>query len=300
MKYTRGMKSEISKKEGLPQPLKSFLNEDGYDAGSLPTDISATRLKDSPRIGRLWREHRDKIENKPLSRGFAKLGEAWHHYMFLHAPDHWLAEHRFYATVNGKIISGAIDAVEPVGGDDCIVWDYKLMTAYKAQTELKDFERQLNIYAWLLRQNGKNPVSLRISACIRDWADAKWRYNNHDNSYPHSMFPVYEMPLWSAEEAESYVHERTKHHTQEELPLCSDEERWMSEPKFAVTSEKTKKALKLFDTLEGATEHAARVGSPTYIEKRTAEPIRCQRFCEVAEFCSQYQAELVGKELLNT
>lgn len=292
------MKKDISKSVGLPDALEAYLNQDGYDAGSLPTDISATRLKDSPRIGRLYSKHRDQIENKPLSRGYAKLGEAWHHHMFIHAPEDWIAERRFYGQVDGKIISGAIDAIEPCGGNDCIVWDYKLMTAYKAQTELKEFERQLNIYAFLLRQNDWNPISLRISACIRDWSDAKWRYNNGDNAYPQTMFPVYELPMWTVEEADGYVRDRVRHHTQDELPLCSDEERWMSEPKFAVTSEKTKKTLKLFDTLEGATEHSAKVGSPTYIEKRTAEPIRCKRFCDVAEFCNQYQAELVGEELL--
>jgi hypothetical protein len=288
------MKNEISKQEGLPASLNSYLNADGYDAGSLPTDISATRLKDSPRIGRLWSQHRDKITDKPLSRGFAKLGEAWHHHMEMHAPDHWIVERRFYASVHGKMISGALDAVEPVGGDDCIVWDYKLMTAYKAQTDLKEFERQLNIYAFLLRQNGLNPVSLRISACIRDWAD--WR-SRTDNSYPSTMFPVYELPLWSADEAEEYVRSRVKHHTQEEMPLCSDEERWLSAPKYAVISEKTKKTLRLFDSHDEALNYKTK--SPVVIEKREAEPVRCQRFCDVAEFCDQYQAELIGKELIN-
>lgn len=289
------MTNEISSQSGLPASLDAYLKADGYDAGSLPTDVSATRLKDSPRIGRLWAKHRDKIKSKPLSNGYAKLGEAWHHHMEMHAPDHWIVERRFYAQVDGKIISGALDAVEPVGGDDCIVWDYKLMSSFKAQKELTEFERQLNIYAFLLRQNDLNPVSLRISAVIRDWSDAKVQWNEN---YPKTMFPVYELPLWSADEAEAYVHQRLQHHTQDELPLCSDEERWMSAARFAVTSTKTGKTLRLFDTLEAANEYQTK--SPVTIERRNAEPIRCQRFCEVADFCDQYQAELVGKALINT
>ena len=30
------------------------------------------------------------------------------------------------------------------------------------------------------------------------------------------------------------------------------------------------------------------------IEHRRGEPIRCQRFCDVADFCDQYQGELNG------
>ena len=34
----------------LPQSLLNYLQQDNYDSGSIPVDISATKLKDSPRI----------------------------------------------------------------------------------------------------------------------------------------------------------------------------------------------------------------------------------------------------------
>ena len=277
-------------KEVLPESVRRYLQSENYDAGSIPTDISATRLKDSPRVNRLQKMHYKEIKPDYLKRGFAKLGEAWHGYMEQYAPEDWVCEQRFYASAGDKLISGAIDALEPHDGGYNI-WDYKVMTSYKAQTELREFEAQLNIYAYILRQNDMEPKGLYISGLIRDWSDKRVT-----GTYPDTMFPVFELPLWSEAQAENYVHERIQHHFTEDLPLCTDEERWMSSPKFAVVSQKTGKALRVFDTEEQALDFQTK--APVSIEKRKAEPIRCQRFCEVAEFCDQYQSELFTEEVL--
>ena len=112
----------------LPKSLLNYITNETYDAGSIPVDISATRLKDTPRITRLFKLHRDKIKINYLDRGFAKLGEAWHKAMEDSSPSDWICEKRFYANVNGYIISGAIDALEPVGKNLYNIWDYKLMS----------------------------------------------------------------------------------------------------------------------------------------------------------------------------
>jgi hypothetical protein len=275
----------------LPRSLDNYLRSENYDSGSVPTDISATRLKDSPRVNRLFKEHASQITIDYTKRGFAKLGEAWHDYMYKYAPEDWVCEERFYAQIDGRIISGAIDAIEPTA-TGVNIWDYKLMTSYKAQTELKEFEAQLNIYAFLLRQNDMNPEGLYISGIIRDWSDKKVGGN-----YPDTMFPVFELPMWKPEEVEEYVRERLALHFAEELPLCTDEERWMSPPRFAVVSQKTGKTLRLFDSEQQAIDYQTK--TPVTIERRESEPIRCQRFCEVASFCDQYQSELFTKEILS-
>ena len=277
-------------KDILPASLDAYLRSENYDSGAIPTDISATRLKDSPRVHRLFKQHASDVKVDYLKRGYAKLGEAWHYYMEQYAPDDWITEQRFYAQIDGKMISGAIDAIEPTA-TGCNIWDYKLMTSYKAQTELKEFEAQLNIYAFLLRQNGYNPEGLFISGIIRDWSDKKV-----GGSYPDTMFPVYQLEMWREAQVENYISERLALHFSEELPLCTNEERWMSDPKFAVVSQKTGKTLRLFDDEQKALDYTTK--TPVTIEKRESEPIRCQRFCEVAEFCEQYQSELFTKEVL--
>ena len=42
----------------LPQSLLNYLQQDNYDSGAIPVDISATKLKDSPRVSRLWSMHK--------------------------------------------------------------------------------------------------------------------------------------------------------------------------------------------------------------------------------------------------
>lgn len=275
----------------LPQSLLNYLQQDNYDSGSIPVDISATKLKDSPRISRLWSMHKDKIKVPFLNKGYAKLGEAWHKAMEESAPESWICEKRFYADVDGKIISGAIDALEPAGKNTYNIIDYKLMSTYKAQTDLNEFEQQLNIYAFLLRENGYEVDGLFVSAVLRDWSANKV----NQEGYPKTQFPIFVMEKWKDKEAEDYVKRRIKMHTSEEIPLCTDQDRWMSEPKYAVVSEKTKKAIKLYDTYESALAHQSK--STFYVEKRQAEPMRCKRFCDVAPYCDQYQAELVAEEL---
>ena len=100
----------------LPQSLENYLHSENYDSGALPTDISATRLKDSPRVHRLQKKHFKDIKVDYLKRGFAKLGEAWHSHMESYAPKDWITEERFYADVHGKFISGAIDVELAAGG----------------------------------------------------------------------------------------------------------------------------------------------------------------------------------------
>jgi len=275
----------------LPQSLLNYLQQDNYDSGAIPVDISATKLKDSPRVSRLWSMHKDKIKVPFLNKGYAKLGEAWHTAMEASAPEDWICEKRFYADVDGKIISGAIDALEPAGKNTYNIIDYKMMSTYKAQTDLNEFENQLNIYAFLLRQNGYKVDGLFVSAVLRDWTQNKIK----QEGYPRTQFPVFVMEKWSDKVAEDYVRQRIKYHTSEEIPLCTDEERWMSAPKYAVISDKTKATLKLYDTYESAQAHVSK--SKFYVEKREAEPIRCKRFCEVAPYCDQYQASLVAEEL---
>lgn len=276
----------------LPKSLFNYISQDGYNSGSIPTDISATRLKDTPRISRLFKMHKDKIKVKVMDRGFAKLGEAWHKVMEENAPSDWICEERFYAEVNGYIISGAIDALEPLGNNTYNIWDYKLMSAYKAKTDMTEFERQLNIYAFLLRKNNKKVNNLYISAIIRDWSENKIREDN----YPQTNLPVFQMETWDEKKINDYVLERVEHHTQESMPLCTDEEMWASKDTYAVVSIKTGKAIKIYDSEEDALQNVSVLKNTATVDKRVGDRLRCKRYCEVSQFCDQYKAYLLTKD----
>ena len=77
----------------------------------------------------------------------------------------------------------------------------------------------------------------------------------------------------------------------EELQPCSPEERWMKETTFAVKREGRKTAIRLFKTMEEATELAEK--EKGYVETRAGEATRCVGdFCGVSKWCNQYQGEL--------
>ena len=110
-----------------------------------------------------------------------------------------------------------------------------------------------------------------LSAVPRDWSANKV----NQEGYPKTQFPVFVMEKWKDKEAEDYVKRRIKMHTSEEIPLCTDQDRWMSELKYAVVSE-NEESYKAYDTYESALAHQSK--STFYVEKRQAEPMRCKRF----------------------
>jgi hypothetical protein len=108
-----------------------------------------------------------------------------------------------------------------------------------------------------------------------------------------------DVPMWDAVKTEAYVrsrlemhrHARMAHDFGEELQPCSDEERWMTETVYATKKDGRKSAIRLFKTVEEATELAEK--EKGYVEIRKGEPKRCTGdFCGVSKWCKQYQGEI--------
>ena len=74
----------------------------------------------------------------------------------------------------------------------------------------------------------------------------------------------------------------------EELPPCSNAERWMSETTFAVKREGRKTAIRVLTNVDEAKEMAIKENG--YVETRLGEPRRCAgNYCQVSQWCSQYR-----------
>ena len=290
-------------------PIQSALMNDSYDGGAL-TDISVTSLIDSPRIKKLRKLYSHEVTEDASRRIASLLGTAFHNLMEEHSPDEWIKEQRFYAEVNDLMLSGQIDAVIPVaptqakklnvtGQNPVIIKDYKVITAFKAQTGMKDYERQGNMYAYLLMRNGYTPVSFVIEALIKDWKES---FSLRDENYPQLPIASYEYKIWDKEDLEKYVKERLGLHFPKDedfIPECSDEEMWSTEPKYEAKKKGHTKATKLFDSERDANnwiadqDHRATKGTTFEdwdINKRPIERRRCQsNWCNVSSFCDQYQ-----------
>ena len=78
----------------------------------------------------------------------------------------------------------------------------------------------------------------------------------------------------------------------EELPDCSDEDRWKRGEAWAVKKKGNKRAQRVFDNEIAAQEF---IGDQTNleIEHREGEYVRCKgNYCGVATFCSQYRGDI--------
>ncbi len=111
-----------------------------------------------------------------------------------------------------------------------------------------------------------------------------------------------DIPLWSKKKRDKYVLERVRIHqeaeflrlTGDKLPLCTDQERWKSEAKFAVIKKGNKRAKRVCSSLADAEKYIEDNELKKFeIVERPSIPNRCaQGWCPIAEWCDQYQDEL--------
>lgn len=287
MKYTN--------KHNLPKTLVNLTERDGYSKGA--ARISVTTLIGSPKISILRNRHDDEIVTDVADGLWALVGRAIHHVAEAGADEQHLSEERLFAEVNGWILSGGIDL--QVLDDGVSILDYKFTSAWAVMNaaDKGDWETQLNCYAWLVRKSKDMDVKkLQICALVRDW-----RRNDVGRvaNYPEAPAKVIDIPLWSFEKQTAYIEERIRLHQEaassaefgDDLPMCTDEERWVRGDKWAVMKVNNKKATKVFDTKNEADEWLKNQNAPHvfYVDHRPGEPLRCTgNYCRVSSFCKQY------------
>lgn len=279
----------ITNKYDLPQSLMNAVKRFSYSRGA--SDMSVTQLIDSPRIVKLKQRHGEEITTDISDEIWRLVGSALHLIAETNTDGTEQAEERIFSEVGGITISGGIDMQRTSDGKN-VIGDYKFTSAYSAMQVKKDWENQLNCYAWLVEKEKKIPVDrLEIYAIIRDWNRRKVGEQN----YP--VAPIIKIPiqLWDFDKRDQYVKRRVLIHTMAtDDTECSDAEMWMTETKWAVTHPKMKRAIRVCNSEEEANDVSkAREGSR--VECRPGRPVRCEGdYCSVSKYCSQYQASLSG------
>jgi hypothetical protein len=283
---------KITNKQGLPAPLVALLSRDYYSKGS--SQYSVTELMSSPKIKRLREQYDEQMEVDVTKLIASQLGTFMHGKLEAKEVEGYLNEERIFAEVDGVTISGAIDLQKEVNGGVVII-DYKFVKAWSVMQNKTEWQTQLNIYKWLIETvKRKKVVGLQICAIIKD-------YSAHDTkeNYPEAEAIMIDVPMWDSVTTETYVRQRLEMHRNakvdhdfgDELQACTDEERWMSETIYAVKREGRKTAIRVFKSIDEATELAEK--EKGYVETRQGEYRRCVGdFCGVSKWCKQYQGEL--------
>ncbi len=254
-------------------------------------DYSATQLLSPPRIIALSKQYSDQIEEDASDRIFSLLGSATHKVIesaIEFDPDENLvSEKRMFATLDGVTISGQCDVYDIA---EKTIYDLKTASVWEIIFGVREErEQQLNIYAWLGVQEGWEVDNIAAAFILRDWSKTKAMT---EPNYPKSQVVVYPIPRWTGEQVEDFLRKRIRLHeaAKTSLPYCTPEEQWVRPTKYAVVSRGRKSAHRLADSHQEAQAWMNKNRKGDSIEERIGEAIRCESYCAVQPFCTQYSA----------
>lgn len=265
--------------------------------------ISATELLSPPQQRALWLDHHEEI---PLVAGVDDHdlfhGNAVHAYLERFAGATAIAEERMAYQIDGWKITGTPDSIEWLGLQDTLLIDWKTTKVRALQYDKQEWEQQANLYVHLARLNGVEIHGIQLWIFLKDWD----RQMLHNPEYPRAHLCRIDVPVWPVVRAHDFLMTRLRLHQAAQegaYAHCSDDERWVR-TSWAVQKITNSRATKAgFKTKDEAREYAAALIEPPrhwadWYELRAdvSEPLRCQSWCPVSQFCEQRQAELADAE----
>lgn len=238
----------LTNRLGLPQQFVDAVEfiRGQYNKGK--ADFSATELLQPPRVRRLRQLHAHEITEDVADLLFSFYGSLNH--LILERNTENGAEERYFADYDGNTVSGAIDYQE-----DGYIYDYKFTTINKAlYPDNKEYQKQLNVYADLLKKNGKEVKGLKVILIFRDHKKITeancGKYPFSSPKYPKDGAMTIPLRIKKHPITENFIKERIAIHkkAETELPACTVDETWF----------------------------------------RNGYSHRCEDYCDVSKWCTQF------------
>lgn len=280
---------------GLPEAFVNAVKRDPY---TNKADISVTQLTNPPRQYWLNKRHKDEIVVDVSSRIWALFGTSVHSILEKSTEDNAMVEERMIVDSNGWTVGGKPDYF-----DETKIQDWKVTSAWTLMNDehKPEYVAQLNFYNYLLNQHSFTDIKwLENVLILRDWSKTKART---EKNYPPVQIEVVQQELWRIHDTKKLLDERVsliqscESLDDKGLPLCSKEERWHKQDKWAVKKTGNKKASKLCDTEAEAAELVSKKWRGVdIIEFREAEDQRCLNYCDVCQFCDFWQSKYGNAE----
>jgi len=199
-----------------------------------------------------------------------------------------------------------VDGVEyTIGGKfdlvaDGIPQDNKSTSAWSWVFGTKDYDYalQMSMYDWLDAAQPRRKITSpygQINFIFTDWNKAQARSNP---KYPKSRVASRELPLLAELDVEDFIIEKLraiqqfKDAPENEIPECTDEELWRSDPVFKYYADPTKasqagaRSTRNFTSLSEAEAFRAEKRGVGTVITVPGEPKRCS-YCTAAPLCSQ-------------
>lgn len=207
-------------------------------------------------------------------------------------------EQRAYKQVGKWTIGGKFDFV-----GDGRVEDFKSTSVYTAinSTKDNDYILQGSIYRWL------NPTlvtkdEMAIQFIFTDWSAAKAKA---DPAYPQSRIQQRVLKLKSVNEIDAFIQRKLRLIEQywdapeSEIPECSDDDLWRSDPvwKYYKNPTKMSRSTKNFENKQDAYIRLSQEGNVGVVVEVPGQVTAC-KYCSGFGLCTQKDRLIVAGELL--
>lgn len=293
---------QFTNKFKLPEFVVNALKRDDYEQVG---DFSITGLLKSPRQRILAKRYDDQIVMDVSDLTWSVLGTAVHTAFESRGHSEGsIVEERISTDVRTShgtfVVSGQPDLIDT---NASTLYDYKCTSVWAFILGGKaEWEKQLNGYRWLVRREHQIELKhAKVCAVYRDWARRAYedavKKNPFACEYPECNIGLIDVPTLDLDGVEkAIVRLIEKHKGQEDKPddqlmLCSDEDRWCRDSCWAVKKAGQKRAMSggLHPTQEEAHAFANQQTCKTEIERRTGRNIKCESYCSAAPFCNQWK-----------
>lgn len=275
----------------LPQP---FVDAVSSEYTYKDKRYSVTSILKGTREAILQRRHQDEIMQDVADCVWLIFGTAVHSILEnsqetdTQLKENWVSRE----TPNGYELSGIFDLYDDATGT---VTDYKTATTWKViYDEWDDYKKQLLCYCWILRGMGFNAHRGEIVAMLKDHSKTKAKRERNYPKHP-VVIKSFEFTDADFDNLEELLFEKFREIEEaeklpdDELPLCTPEERWAKPDTWAVKKIGNKRALKVHNSLENAEKHLEQLGDKYEIEYRPGVDSKCIEYCSCCEWCSYWK-----------
>lgn len=290
---------KITNKLNLPQP---FVDAVSKEYTYKDKRYSVTTLLNSEREIMLKRRYNDQIESDVSDMIWAIFGTAVHSVLEnSNKGEELLTEQYLSIPVtlsdgDEYTLSGLCDLFDTKQGE---VIDYKVTSTFKVlKKDFEDYRMQGLMYCYMISKTNFNgviykPKKATFYPVLRDWQKSKAKF---DREYPQTQVQKVTFKFtdkdfkWIEQwlKAKFEAIKAAEQLSDEELPMCSDKDRWKNPDVYAVMKKGRKSALRLLDTEQEAERYMKSNGGD-YIELRQGEDRKCKEYCNCCEFCPYYK-----------
>ena len=296
--YKSELFNDIEMSEVLLKAIE--ISRAGYDFKNDLNKISVTSLINPPKYIELHRRHHGEYQT-PVSKCVrAFVGTAVHEAVEKVKLDGLISEKRLEASFEDFIVSGKFDILlltDSYGLEDMKVTSFWSIV-YDSKGK-KEWIEQMNIYKFLVEEN-YDPIkvkSLKVNAILYDWSPNIQKYFPPAPDVPEKTVDI---EIWPPAKLESFLRKRIALYKEaqalpdDEIPICTDKERWHQPKKYLAIKEGNKNPTKSFysySQLKMFLAASIKQNIKYNVEIKEAIDYRCTQYCFAKQFCNYWRKQ---------